>query len=367
MPAEWEPHAATWLAWPHERTDWPGKFAPIPWVYADIVRHLARVERVRILVQNREAQSHARRVLEKSGADLGGVEFFIVPTNRGWIRDFGPIFLKKTANRDAEESGNRGGDIALTNWRFNAWAKYDDWKNDDDATRRLIPKLKLPFWEPVYKARETPAERRPRQKAWKLETRVVLEGGSIDVNGRGTLITTEECLLSSTQSRNPALTREDLQAVFRDYLGITSVLWLGCGIAGDDTHGHVDDLARFVDPSTIVTVVEANPGDANFEPLQENLARLREMKDQSGQPIRIETLPMPQPVYFAGQRLPASYANFYIANNLVLVPTFSDAHDRIALSTLARLFPGREVIGIGCRDLVLGLGTLHCMTQQQPT
>jgi agmatine deiminase len=342
MPAEWEPHAATWLAWPHERTDWPGKFAPIPWVYADSARHLARVERVRILVQDHAEQKQARGILEKSGADLGAIEFFIVPTNRGWIRDFGPIFIKKAP-----------GEVALTNWRFNAWAKYDDWKSDDAATRRLIQKLELPFWEPT---RDGPHAARP----------IVLEGGSIDVNGLGTLLTTEECLLSSTQSRNSGLAREDYERIFRDYLGVTKVLWLGRGIAGDDTHGHVDDLARFVAPSTVVTVVESDRGDDNFEPLQENLARLREMKDQDGHALRIETLPMPQPVYFDKQRLPASYANFYIANGLVLVPTFNDASDRVALNTLAGLFPGREVVGIACRDLVLGLGTLHCMTQQQP-
>jgi agmatine deiminase len=342
MPAEWEPHAATWLAWPHERTDWPGKFAPIPWVYADIARHLARVERVRILVQDRAEQNQARRILEKSGADLAAIEFFIAPTNRGWIRDFGPIFIK-----------NSGG-IALTNWRFNAWAKYDDWKNDDAATRRLIPKLNLPFWEPVHAAPKAPL--RP----------LILEGGSIDVNGQGTLLTTEECLLSSTQTRNPGLARADYETIFRDYFGATNVLWLGRGIAGDDTHGHVDDLARFVAPSTVVTVVEPDRADDNFEPLQENLARLRTMNDQDGHALRIETLPMPQPVYFDKQRLPASYANFYIANRVVLVPTFNDPHDRIALNTLAALFSNREVVGIACRDLVLGLGTLHCMTQQQP-
>jgi agmatine deiminase len=338
MPAEWEPHQATWLAWPHERTDWPGKFAPIPWVYADIVRRLARVERVRILIGSAREEESARRILEKSGAELGAVEFFRVPTNRGWTRDFGPIFIKK------EDAG-----IALTDWRFNAWAKYDDWKNDNAATGRLVPKLKLPVWKPEFRGRP-----------------VVLEGGSIDVNGRGVLLTTEECLLSPVQARNPGLVRSDLEAILRDYLGATDILWLGNGIAGDDTHGHVDDLARFVNPETVVTVVEADPSDANYEPLRENLARLRTMKDQDGKPLRVETLPMPQPVYFDGQRLPASYANFYIANRLVLVPTFNDANDRVALNTLARLFADREVVGIACRDLVLGLGTLHCMTQQQP-
>jgi len=342
MPAEWEPHEATWLAWPHERTDWPGKFAPIPWVYAEIVRHLARVERVRILAGGRDEQEKARRILARSGADLAAVKFFIVPTNRGWTRDFGPIFVKISDRQGP-------GGIALTNWHFNAWAKYDDWQKDDAATKRLVPKLKLPVWEPQYRDR-----------------RVVLEGGSIDVNGLGTLLTTEECLLSPVQARNPGFDRADMEAIFRDYLGVTNVLWLGNGIAGDDTHGHVDDLARFVNPTTVVTVVETDRSDANFAPLQDNLARLRSMKDQDGRPLRVETLPMPEPVYFDGLRLPASYANFYIANQLVLVPTFNDPNDRPALNTLADLFPDRKVVGIACRDLVLGLGTLHCMTQQQP-
>ena len=352
MPAEWEPHEATWLAWPHERTDWPGKFAPIPWVYADIVLRLSRVERVRILIGTAAEETSARRMLQKSGAELGAVEFFRVATNRGWTRDFGPIFVKNSATEVAEAAGARRGHqsgVALTNWRFNAWAKYDDWKYDNAATGKLIPKLKLPFWEPQF--RERP---------------VVLEGGSIDVNGLGTLLTTEECLLSPVQSRNPGLSRADLESILRDYLGATNVLWLGNGIAGDDTHGHVDDLARFVNHDTVVTVVETDSSDANYEPLRENLARLRKMTDQDGKALRVETLPMPQPVFFDGQRLPASYANFYIANRMVLVPTFNDANDRIALTTLARLFPDREIVGIACRDLVLGLGTLHCMTQQQP-
>lgn len=338
MPAEWGPHSATWLAWPHEKSDWPGKFAPIPWIYADIARHLSQVERVRILVEDASMERTVRDILKKAGANLSAVDFFHVATNRGWIRDFGPIFVR-----------NGEGETAVTNWHFNAWAKYDDWKKDDAATARLVPKLRLPVWEPEFRSR-----------------RMVLEGGSIEVNGLGTLLTTEECLLSPVQCRNPGLSRADLETMLRDYLGATHILWLGSGIAGDDTHGHVDDLARFVNPSTVVTVVEPDPSDANYEPLRENLARLREMTDQDGNALRVETLPMPEPVYFADQRLPASYANFYIANRLVLVPTFNDAHDRIALDTLAELFTDREVVPIACRDLVLGLGTLHCMTQQQP-
>ena len=338
MPAEWETHAATWLAWPHEKTDWPGKFAPIPWVYADIVRHLSQVERVRILVESAAVERSVRRILKQAGANLSAVDFFHVPTNRGWIRDFGPIFVR-----------NLKGETAVTNWHFNAWAKYDDWKKDDAANTKLAPKLKWNMWSPEYKKR-----------------RVVLEGGSIDVNGLGTMLTTEECLLSPIQARNPGVTRRELANIFRENLGVTNVLWLKNGIAGDDTHGHVDDLARFVNPTTVVTVVENDPSEANFQPLQENLALLREMRDQDGREFRIETLPMPDPVFFDGQRLPASYANFYIANQLVLVPTFNDARDAIALTKLASLFPSRKVVGIACLDLVLGLGTIHCMTQQEP-
>jgi agmatine deiminase len=368
MPAEWEPHEATWLGWPHERTDWPGKFAPIPWVYAEIVRHLARVERVRILVERKDAEAAARRVLEKSGADLAAVEFFRIPTNRGWTRDSGPIFVK-----------NPAGEIAITHWKFNAWAKYDDFQKDAAFVTHANRRLKLPLWQPeavwsseamsnseAMSQRKVRAQSKAPRHSQTAPQRVVLEGGSIDVNGRGTLLTTEECLLSPIQSRNPGMSREQIETVLRDYLGATNILWLRNGIAGDDTHGHVDDLARFVDPFTVVTVVEPDPAESNYAPLQENLALLKQMKNESGQPLRVETLPMPEPVFFAGQRLPASYANFYIANRIVLVPTFSDPNDRIALSTLASLFPDRQIIPIPCRDLVLGLGTIHCMTQQQP-
>jgi agmatine deiminase len=338
MPAEWEPHAATWLGWPHELTDWPGKFAPIPWAFAEIVRHLSRVERVYLLVENREAQLRVRSILKKSGANLDAVDFFPVPTDRGWMRDSGPICVR-----------NESGEVAFNHFQFNGWAKYSNHKKDAAVVTKANQKLKCHLWQPRHKGR-----------------RVVLEGGSIDVNGRGALLTTEECLLSKVQERNPGFTKNDYAELFREHLGITNVLWLRNGIAGDDTHGHVDDLTRFVNPSTVVTAVENNSNDANYAPLQENLALLKSMRDQDGVPLRVEALPMPEPVYFNGQRLPASYANFYIANKLVLVPTFNDSNDRAALNTLARLFPDREVVGIACRDLVLGLGTLHCMTQQQP-
>ena len=328
MPAEWEPHLATWLAWPHERTDWPGKFAPIPWVYGDIVRRLTRVEKVRILIRGAVAEKSARRVLAKCGVDLDAIEFFRHPTDRSWTRDYCPIFVRSSR-----------GEVAVTNWIFNGWAKYANWKQDNKVPGFLAKRLKLRQFEPG----------------------VVLEGGSIDVNGAGLLLSTEECLLSeTTQIRNPGLGRAKLERYFADYLGISRTIWLKNGIAGDDTHGHVDDLARFTDEKTVVTVVEEDPGEANYEPLRQNLALL----ESTG--LRVVTLPMPKPVYFAGQRLPASYANFYIANGIVLVPTFNDPMDRVALNVLAALFPDREVIGIYCGDLVLGLGTLHCMTMQQP-
>jgi agmatine deiminase len=339
MPAEWGSHEATWLGWPHELTDWPGKFSPIPWAFAEIVRHLSQVERVYLFVESRAAESRIRTILKKSGANLSAVDFFRIPTDRGWMRDSGPICVT-----------NSSGEVAFTHWRFNGWAKYDNHKKDAQVVTTANKNLKCRVWQPMHKGR-----------------RVVLEGGSIDVNGRGMLLTTEECLLSKTQERNPGFTREDYADIFKNYLGITTVLWLKNGIAGDDTHGHVDDLARFVDPTTVVTVVEENPSDANYAPLQENLALLKNMKDEAGRPLRVETLPMPAPVYFDGQRLPASYANFYIANKIVIVPTFNDPNDRVALNTLANLFPTREIVGIACRDLVLGLGTLHCMTQQQPS
>jgi agmatine deiminase len=338
MPAEWETHEATWLGWPHEVTDWPGKFAPIPWAFAEIVRHLSQVERVYLLVENRAAESSVRSTLKKSGANLGAVDFFRVPTNRGWMRDSGPICVR-----------NESGEVACNNFLFDGWAKYSNYKKDAAVLTKANRKLKRRVWQPVHKGR-----------------RVVLEGGSIDVNGRGTLLTTEECLLSKVQARNPGFTKDDYAEVFREYFDATNILWLKNGIAGDDTHGHVDDLTRFVNPSTVVTIVEDNPKDANYAALQENLALLKMMKDQDGRALRVETLPMPAPVYFEGFRLPASYANFYIANRIVLVPTFNDSNDRVALNILAGLFPDREVVGIACRDLVLGLGTIHCMTQQQP-
>ena len=328
MPAEWAPHEATWLAWPHERSDWPGKFAPIPWVYGDIIARLARVEHVRILVADAAMEKNVRRILAKCAANMNAVEFFRHATNRSWTRDYCPIFVH-------DEKGG----IAITNWIFNGWANYDNWRNDNKIPAFLAKRLKMTQFEPG----------------------IVLEGGSIDVNGRGLLLTTEECLLDEeVQARNPGLGRGGWERHFADYLGVQRTIWLKKGIAGDDTHGHVDDLARFVSESTVVAVTEEDSSETNYEPLRENLKLL----EATG--LRVVTLPMPKPFYFDGQRLPASYANFYIANQMVLVPVFNDPMDRVALNVLASLFPDREVVGIFCGDLVVGLGTLHCMTMQQP-
>ena len=340
MPAEWERHAATWLAWPHNRSDWPGKFDAIPWVFADIIRHLSRVEDVNLIVASAREKQTAREILKHSHADLKRVKFHLWPTNRIWTRDSGPIFVTN------ENS------VAITNWRFNAWAKYPDWKHDDQLPERITKKLKLKQF--------TPSTLHGKSQ------QVVLEGGSIDVDGQGLMLTTEECLLSKVQQRNPKLSQRDLEQVFADYLGIEKVIWLGCGIKGDDTHGHVDDISRFVAADTVLTVVEPSRADANFEPLQENLRRLRAATDLNGRKLQIVELPLPRPVFFRRQRLPASYANFYIANGLVLVPTFNDPNDRIALNILADLFPDREIAGIHCGDFIWGLGAIHCMTQQQP-
>jgi agmatine deiminase len=341
MPAEWEPHEATWLGWPQNRTDWPGKFPPIRWVYGDIVRRLAEGELCRILMGSKRVEEQARRVLTQAGVDLRRVEFFRWPTNRGWTRDSGPIFVKR---------GGQKPELAIVRFRFNAWARYSDWKHDDRIPDRAAQALELRMFRAEVAGRP-----------------FVLEGGSIDVNGRGTLLTTEECVLDPVvQSRNPGLRREEIEQTLGDYLGVTNILWLGRGIAGDDTHGHVDDLCRFVNARTVVLCREKNPKDENYKPLEENRERLEGMRLEDGSKIEVVPLPMPQPLYFAGQRLPASYANFYIANSAVLVPTFNDPNDRLALGTLAEVFPDRPVVGIHAVDLVWGLGTLHCLTQQQP-
>jgi agmatine deiminase len=332
MPAEWVPHRATWIAWPHHREDWPGKFEPILWAYGELVRILCRHERVCILVQNPAARTEARAVLRKSGADLQKVDFFPIPTDRVWTRDSGAIFV----------TNGRGGKIA-THWKFNGWAKYPNHQRDDEVAPRIAKALKLPEHRVLVGRRE-----------------IVMEGGAIDVDGEGTLMATEECLLSRVQARNPGLGRDGIERVFADVLGIRRVVWLDRGIAGDDTHGHIDDLARFFAPGRVLLCQESNARDANYKPLRANLERL------VSEHLDVIPLPMPGPVVFDGQRLPASYANFYIANGTVLVPTFNDPRDRVALGILAECFPDREIVGIHCVDFVWGLGTLHCATQQEP-
>jgi agmatine deiminase len=343
MPAEWEAHEATWLAWPHNPEDWPGKFSAIPWIYAEIVRLLATRERVHLVVEDEKMQRRVAGMLRRAHANLDNVSFHCWPTDRGWTRDSGPIFVRDGA-----------GKLAITNWRFNAWAKYDDWRLDDQLPERVTELLDLPEWQPTVTLADG------------SQHRVVLEGGSIDVNGAGLMLTTEECLLSEVQQRNPGLSREQLEQVFSDYLGIDQVLWINRGIAGDDTHGHVDDIARFAGPEMIIAAVEPDGGDPNHAILAENLQRLKTARTPAGKQFTVIELPMPRPVVFRRQRVPASYANFYLANGLVLVPTFHDKNDRVAMNILAQAFPDCEVIGVHSVDLIWGLGALHCMTQQQP-
>ena len=341
MPAEWEPHEATWLGWPHNRTDWPGKFATIPWVYGEIVKKLAPGEIARVIVNSKEHEARAQRVLSRVGADLSRVEFFRFATNRSWTRDFGPMFVKRNG---------KPGEVAIVRFRFNAWAKYHDWKKDDQIPLRAAKALGLPAFNVRIGIRD-----------------IVLEGGAIEVNGRGTLITTEECLLDQqTQVRNPGLSREDLESALRENLGVKNVIWLGRGIEGDDTHGHVDDICRFVNATTVVACIEKDRRDYNHSVLEENIERLQSTRLEDGSKLEIVSLPMPARLVFSGRRLPASYANFYFANAAVLVPTFNDPNDRVALGILSELITDRPVVGIHAVDLVWGLGTLHCLTQQQP-
>ena len=350
MPAEWEPHQATWLAWPHFQGDWPGKFEPIPWVYAEIIRHLSRHERVELIVNNVESEKRARKTLKLANALNHNVRFHRWPTNRVWTRDSGCTFTTRIETAAPGcPSGQSPAALHAITWRFNAWAKYPNYRHDEKIG---------PLMAKAAGANAIPSVHR--------NARVVLEGGSIEVNGRGTLITTEECLLSRVQQRNPGFRREDYEQIFSIYLGVQHVIWLGRGIAGDDTHGHVDDITRFVAPGRIVTMVEPNRKDENHAPLAENLRRLQAATDQEGKRFEVVELPMPAPVVFEGRRLPASYGNFYIANGIVLVPVFNDPNDRIALNVLSELFPSREIVPIYSGDLIWGFGAMHCMTQQQP-
>ena len=342
MTAEWEPHGATWLGWPHNPTDWPDKLDTIRWVYCEIVRKISPGETVRLLVNSRRSAMQARRTLERAGADLRRVEFLVHPTNRGWTRDSGPIFVKRGDGRRSE--------VAIVHFHFNAWAKYPDWQKD----RRLPSVAATMLGKRLFRARSS-------------RRNFILEGGGIDVNGRGTLLTTDECYLDPRiQVRNPGVGRAEFETTLQAYLGATNIFWLGRGIAGDDTHGHVDDLCRFVNPTTVVLVKEDNPRDINYRPLRENWERIHDFRLEDGSKPEIVALPMPGPLFFDNYRLPASYANFYISNAAVNVPTVNDPNDRIALGILGELFRDRPVVGIHAVDLVLGYGTLHCLTQQEP-
>jgi agmatine deiminase len=390
MPAEWEPHAATWLAWPHFHEDWPGKFEPIPWVYAEIIRNLSRHERVELIVRDAAEEKLARKTLKRAHALNENVRFHRWATNRVWTRDSGCAFVRagaKAPSSSFEElnagpeallhpkatSAGRGQSararthvpplidfggagvlaradrLAAIKWRFNAWAKYPNWKHDEKIGSLMASAAGVQEFRPMFG-----------------KNRVVLEGGSIDVNGSGSLLTTEECLLSRVQQRNPGMKKKDYEKIFAEYLGATNVIWLGSGIVGDDTHGHVDDITRFVTPDTVVTCVDADPASENYEALRENIRRLRDATTEDGKPLATIDLPMPAPVYFEGRRLPASYANFYFANGVVLVPVFNDPNDRVALDIFADIFPHHEIVPIYCGDLIWGFGAIHCMTQQQP-
>lgn len=339
-PAEWERHAATWLAWPHKEESWPGKFEPVPGIFVEMVRALVPGERIEILVAGAGEEEGVGGLLRAGGVPLSAVGFHHIPTDDAWIRDHGPTFL--VGGRGAG-SGAAASGLAAIDWGYNAWGgKYPPWDRDDQVPARIAARLGIPCFTPG----------------------MILEGGSIDGDGEGTLLTTEACLLNA--NRNPGLGRTEIEERLRENLGVSHVLWLGDGIAGDDTDGHVDDLTRFVAPGVVVTAVEDDPADENYAVLQDNLARLRGMLDARGRRLEVVTLPMPRPVYHEGQRLPASYANFYIGNAAVLVPVFDGPADERALGILGRLFPDRRVVGIRAQDLVWGLGAFHCLTQQQP-
>jgi agmatine deiminase len=341
MPAEWEPHRATWISWPHHEPDWPGKIGPIPWVYAEIARVIAEHEQVEILCHNDAVMESAREALDAHAVRRDRCALHVVPSDRVWLRDSAPTGVIDEQRR-----------VALVNWAFNAWAKYPNWQQDAAVGAAIARLTGLRRHEPR-----------------RLDTgeRVVLEGGGIEVNGQGLMLVTEEWLLSDVQVRNPGLGRQEYERIFSEWLGIHHTIWLGEGCVGDDTHGHIDDIARFVAPNTIVLAVEEDPADENHRRSIDNLRRLELASGSEGAgSLRVVKLPFPRPVVMTGERLPASYANFYIVNGAVLVPTFNDPNDRIALNTLAELMPRHRIIGIHAVDLVWGLGTLHCLTQQEP-
>ncbi len=352
MPAEWEPHQATWLSWPHKQASWPGKIHMVWPVYAQAVAALARSETVHINVDDAAMEAEAREFLRAAGAS-GDIRFHHFPTNDAWCRDHGAIFVTRPETGERRRGPTDSGlpslvsrlrsDLAATDWGYNSWGdKYPPYDLDNLIPGRMAEYLGVP----------------------RFEGGMILEGGSIDVNGAGALLTSEACLLNP--NRNPELSKAEIEQRLRDFLGVTQILWLGDGIVGDDTDGHIDDIARFVATDTIVTVVEEDPADENYAILQENLERLHAMRDLSGKPFKVITLPMPPAVVYEDQRLPASYANFYIANTVVLLPTFNHPNDERARATLQACFPNREVIGLDCTDVIWGLGAWHCLTQQVP-
>lgn len=346
MPAEWERHEATWLAWPHNESDWPDKLDTIRWVYGEMVRKISAGEHVRMLVRSRAEAKFAGRYLKRAHCDLKRVQFIVHPTNRGWMRDSGPTFVK---DQKSKAQGPKA-ETAIIHFHFNGWAKYRDWRLDTRVPATAASVLKKRLFDAHVNGMD-----------------FVLEGGGVEVNGRGTLLTTEECYLDPRiQVRNPGISKRQYEEAFRQYLGAKNVLWLRRGPAGDDTHGHIDDICRFVNPKTVVLIKENNRRDINYKPLAENWERVRDFRLENGIKPEVVPIPMPAPLYYGRWRLPASYANFYICNAAVLVPTFNDPNDRVALGTLAELFRDRPVVGIHAVDLVLGCGSLHCLTQQQP-
>lgn len=338
FPAEWEKQQGVLLCFPHNGNDWPGKYGAIQWAFVEFIKKVSLQELVFLVVKDVKQQEIVSELLLRADVNLDKIQFIHHKTNRSWMRDSGPIIVYNNGKREA------------LNFNFNGWAKYSNYKLDRFVPEKVSATLDIPLTQVTYKGKP-----------------VVLEGGALEVNGKGTLLTSEECLLHPTiQVRNPGFTKEDYEAIFKDYFGVTNTIWLGDGIKGDDTHGHIDDLARFVNPHTIVTVIETNKQDENYKPLQDNLKRLKASKLETGKAPEIVTLPMPKPLIFEGIRIPASYANFLIINNCVLVPTFNDPNDRFALNTLADCFPKHEIIGISAIDLIWGFGTLHCLSQQIP-
>jgi agmatine deiminase len=348
FPAEWEPHAATWLGWPHNASDWPGKFEVIPWVYGEMTRKISAGENIHLIIRHNKDEQFARHVFKHVGVDLRKIKFVIHPTNRGWTRDTGPIFVRhKLPGRQEPDART---ETAIVHFHFNGWAKYNNWRKDTKVPETAARILRKKLFHAEFEGKP-----------------FVIEGGGIELNGCGTLISTEECYLDpKIQVRNPGLGKKEIETTLKNYLGVKNVFWLVKGPKGDDTHGHIDDICRFVNAKTLVLVREKNSKDENYKPLAENWERIRDLRLEDGGKPEVVELPMPAPLYFDGVRLPASYANFYICNAAVIVPTFNDPNDRVALGILGELFRDRPVVGIHAVDLVWGFGSLHCLTQQQP-